>query len=572
MLKEIKKVFYLFSRRQKKGFIILTFLVFVGMLLEIFGLGILIPAISILLDPDFIKSSNALSLIRDLLSNLSDLEFLYLSLIFIIIVFFVKTIYLIFLTYTQNKFLNNTIVNITNNLFKYYLSQEYIFHVNNNSSQLIKNLHIVISQLNTYLISFISLITEGGFLIAIISTLIYIEPLGAITIGLTYGLLSFVFLNGTKKKLEKWSKLRLEADGKVFKIASEGFGAIKDLLILNKANYFQTQFNTTNNLKGILSTKQSTLSQVPRFYFEFISVLGLMSFIVILLLKGIELNVLIGTIGVFVAATFRVIPSLNRIVTALQNLKFYKNSLDIVFNEIKDFSHLKRKQVSEKIENFENCIELKDISFYYKKENKIFENINLKIKKGESIGIIGESGSGKSTLVDLFIGLHKPTSGSIFIDKKEVKNNNYSLMNLVGYVSQTIYLTDDTIKNNIAFGVDEQNISEKKIYKIIKQVQLEKFINSLENGIETRTGERGVQLSGGQRQRIGIARALYFNPKILVFDESTSSLDDKTEKAIIKTIDSLKGKITIIMIAHRLSTLKSCDNLYELRSKHLKKI
>lgn len=570
MLKEIKKVFYLFSRRQKKGFIILTFLVFVGMLLEIFGLGILIPAISILLDPDFIKSSNALSLIRDLLSNLSDLEFLYLSLIFIIIVFFVKTIYLIFLTYTQNKFLNNTIVNITNNLFKYYLSQEYIFHVNNNSSQLIKNLHIVISQLNTYLISFISLITEGGFLIAIISTLIYIEPLGAITIGLTYGLLSFVFLNGTKKKLEKWSKLRLEADGKVFKIASEGFGAIKDLLILNKANYFQTQFNTTNNLKGILSTKQSTLSQVPRFYFEFISVLGLMSFIVILLLKGIELNVLIGTIGVFVAATFRVIPSLNRIVTALQNLKFYKNSLDIVFNEIKDFSHLKRKQVSEKIENFENCIELKDISFYYKKENKIFENINLKIKKGESIGIIGESGSGKSTLVDLFIGLHKPTSGSIFIDKKEVKNNNYSLMNLVGYVSQTIYLTDDTIKNNIAFGVDEQNISEKKIYKIIKQVQLEKFINSLENGIETRTGERGVQLSGGQRQRIAIARALYNNPQIIILDEATSALDIETEAEIMKTISIFKGKKTIIIIAHRKSALTICDSIYNVKDKTIK--
>lgn len=540
------------------------------MLLEILGLGILIPAISILLDPDFIKSSNALSLIRDLLSNLSDLEFLYLSLIFIIIVFFVKTIYLIFLTYTQNKFLNNTIVNITNNLFKYYLSQEYIFHVNNNSSQLIKNLHIVISQLNTYLISFISLITEGGFLIAIISTLIYIEPLGAITIGLTYGLLSFVFLNGTKKKLEKWSKLRLEADGKVFKIASEGFGAIKDLLILNKANYFQTQFNTTNNLKGILSTKQSTLSQVPRFYFEFISVLGLMSFIVILLLKGIELNVLIGTIGVFVAATFRVIPSLNRIVTALQNLKFYKNSLDIVFNEIKDFSHLKRKQVSEKIENFENCIELKDISFYYKKEKKIFENINLKIKKGESIGIIGESGSGKSTLVDLFIGLHKPTSGSIFIDKKEVKNNNYSLMNLVGYVSQTIYLTDDTIKNNIAFGVDEQNISEKKIYKIIKQVQLEKFINSLENGIETRTGERGVQLSGGQRQRIAIARALYNNPQIIILDEATSALDSETEAEIMKTISIFKGKKTIIIIAHRKSALTICDSIYNVKDKTIK--
>ena len=289
-----------------------------------------------------------------------------------------------------------------------------------------------------------------------------------------------------------------------------------------------------------------------------------MLFIILLLIQEKDVSSLFTILGVFVAATFRMIPSFNRIISASQTMKFYNSSLDIVFNEIKLISKLPNFKISNEKSNFTNTIEFKDVNFKFKKGLDILRGINLKIEKGETIGIIGESGSGKSTLVDLLIGLHSPISGDIFIDGVSGCQNEQSWRNIIGYVSQTIYLTDDTIKNNIAFGLSENQINEERIKEILKIVNLEYFVNNLELGLDTKVGERGVQLSGGQRQRIGIARALYHNPQILVLDEATASLDVDTESKIMKSIYKLKGQKTIIIIAHRLSTLENCDSVYEI--------
>jgi ABC-type multidrug transport system fused ATPase/permease subunit len=260
------------------------------------------------------------------------------------------------------------------------------------------------------------------------------------------------------------------------------------------------------------------------------------------------------------------IPSLNRIIAATQSLKYYLPSIDVVYKEINSYNQVKIDENS--LENFKflNEIQFKKVDFKFKNGIPVLKDVNIKISKGQTIGIIGESGSGKSTFVDLLIGLHEPTSGEIFIDGHKDFQLKQSWRNKIGYVSQSIYLTDDTIKNNIALGVSEDNINTVRINQLIKDVQLEEYIKTLELGFDTKVGERGVQLSGGQRQRIGIARALYNQPEILVLDEATSALDSETEKEVMESINNLKRDKTLIMIAHRMTTLSNCSEIYEVKN------
>jgi ABC-type multidrug transport system fused ATPase/permease subunit len=566
MISTLKKINFLITKRQRKGLVILTLLLFVGMVLEVFGLGILVPAISILLDPEMMEKTPLISSIRNYFIEFSNQNFIFLFLGSIVVVYFVKALFIIFLAHKQNRFLTNITAYISNNLFSSYLSQPYNFHLNRNASELIKNLHLEIYYFYLFLLSLITILIEGGFVFSVLATLIYIEPFGAICIGIFYGLLSLFFLQFTKRKLKAWGNLRQDLDAQVSKIALEGLGGIKDLLILGGTTFFIDEYSKKNYLKARINANQGTVSQIPRFYLELISIVGLVSFIIIFLIQGKDTRSLITVLGVFVAATFRMIPSLNRIIAANQSLKYYLPSIDVVYKEINSYNQVKTDENS--LENFKflNEIQFKKVDFKFKNGIPVLKDVNIKISKGQTIGIIGESGSGKSTFVDLLIGLHEPTSGEIFIDGHKDFQLKQSWRNKIGYVSQSIYLTDDTIKNNIALGVSEDNINTVRINQLIKDVQLEEYIKTLELGFDTKVGERGVRLSGGQRQRIGIARALYNQPEILVLDEATSALDSETEKEVMESINNLKRDKTLIMIAHRMTTLSNCSEIYEVKN------
>ena len=566
------KINSLFTNRQRRGLVILVLLLFIGMILEVFGLGIIIPMINILLDPEMVENTFGLRSLKIFFPHFSHRDFVFFFLGVILILYVIKTLYQVLLTYKQNVFLNNVIANISNNLYTSYLTRPYKFHLNSNTSELTKNLQVEVNYFFSFLSSLISLFLELGFLFAIILTLIFIEPIGAISIGIFYGFLSVIFFQFTKSKLSKWSELRENFDLQVSKTIFEGLGGIKDLLILGKTHIYIEQFSRNNNLRQRLNARMGTLSQIPRFYLELVSILGLLSFISILLYQGKEATSLITVLGVFVAAIFKMIPSVNKIITVSQLLKFYYPSVNIIYNELKDFKDNKDSTISPRNFKFQNSIQFSNVHFGYNQKNKVLKGLNLNIKSGQTIGIIGESGSGKSTFVDLLVGLHKPVSGNIFIDGIDGLQMTQTWRNKIGYVSQTIYLTDDSILNNIALGVPHDLIDLSLINKILAQVQLEKFVNSLEKGINTRVGERGVQLSGGQKQRIGLARALYNKPEVLILDEATSALDNLTEKGVMDSVKNLRGDITKIIIAHRLSTLNECDVIYELLDKQLKKI
>lgn len=566
MLKELKKINFLVTKNQRKKILILSVLIFIGMIFEALGLGLFIPILSSLLDPENIGEFPLMHYVSEFHLKYNYESFVFILLGLIVSVYFLKTLFLIYLMYRQNLFISNLTAYLANNLYNKYMNHSFSFHKKRNSSELIKNIQVEINYLSAYLNSLLVVLTEFFFTLSILGTLIYIDATSAISVVIFYGFLSGIMIRFTKKRVQKWGGIRQKLDEQSSKIVLEGLGGFKELLILDKLSFFIEKFTKINYLKVRLNANQATLSQIPRFYLEFISLLGLTAFIGINLYYDKDPKSIMVIMGLFVAATFKIIPSISKIIASIQSMNFFKASVNVVYNEM--ISTNETKKETDILDNFtfQDKIQFKHINFSFVNEKEILKDCNLTINKGQIIGIKGESGSGKTTLIDLLLGLHQPTSGNIFIDGIIDFPMNQSWRNNIGYVSQSTYLIDNTIKNNIALGIPEENIDESRIHQLLRQVQLEKFINNLEIGINTKVGERGTKLSGGQLQRIGIARALYKNPDILIFDEATSALDTFTEKEVIDAIYNLKDDKTIIIIAHRLDTLKSCDFVYNIEN------
>ena len=566
MLEQLKKLNYLITKTQRKGLVILTILLLIGMFFEIIGLGILIPVISFILDPELIETYPNAKSVMDFMGGITQREFTFLFLAFLVFIYIVKTLFLVVLTYRQNRFLANLTSYFSKSLFQKYLSQPYGFHIKRNNASLIKNIQLEMNYVNAFCTGLIQFFVEVSLLLAVASTIIFIEPIGAISMALFLGILSIGFFQFTKNKLQLWGQERQHLDKAISKLSLEGLSGIKDLKVLGRTSFFIKSFNQNNDVRARIISNRLTLTQIPRFYLEFIMVLGLVSFVLLMFLMQKNTSEIITTLGIFVAATFRMIPSINKILAALQNLKFFNTSLDILYNEMKMSSFEILETESKEALKFSNEIKVKNLAFSYGIDTpRVFEDLDFSLKKGKTIGFKGASGSGKSTLIDLLIGLHLPINGTIKVDGIDIHKNLRGWQNNIGYVSQDIFLTNETLVQNVAFGIRQEDINLESVIKSLKMAQLSEFVNSLKEGIYTTVGERGVQLSGGQRQRIGIARALYHNPEILVFDEATASLDNQTETEFMKAIDALKGQKTILIVAHRLSTLEGCDIIYVIK-------
>ena len=566
MIKSIKKIKFLLNKNQIKSLVILSLLLVIGMIFEVFGLGIIIPFITIILNPEFLTSSVYSNQIRDVFGEIPYNDFLFYTLSIFVVIYLFKTLFLIFLAFKQNTFLSNLDATVSVKLFNHYLKKKYSFHLKRNSSSLIKNLQVEVNLFRSFCMALITLIIESALLFSIIITLILIEPIGALTVGLFFIIFSLLVIKISNKSLKFWGMEREIFDDKLSKNIVEGLGGIKEILILRRNKFFTNIFSKNHFIRSNIIRNHMTISQAPRYLLEIIAVIGIIGFIFIMLKQSKDTNELLTILGVFVAATFRMIPSFNRIIVAFQNMKYYSSSVDLLFNEFKNDNILLESKNSNPIK-FKSNITINNLEFKYSKNSRgILKNVNLKIAKGDFIGIIGASGSGKSTLVDLIMGLFYPTGGSISVDGKNINQNFKSWQNIIGYVPQNIFLTNDSIKNNIAFGLEKNEINNQNLTKALKDSQLDRFVKSLDLGIETKVGERGTQISGGQLQRIGIARALYKIPEILIFDESTASLDNKTESSLISAINNFKGHKTIIMISHNLKSLKNCDRIYSLKN------
>ncbi len=558
-----KKIKFFLDKTFRKKVFKLIFLLFIGMVLEAFSFTMIIPVLSTIVNPKFKVYIKQNSLLSNWFNNLSDINLISFFLILLIFIFLLKALFLIYLIHFQNKFVANFSVHISNKLIFKYLNAKFSFHQKNNSAILHRNLNIEVAFFSAFFQSYLNVFVEFILLISIIMTLIIIEPFGALTIGIFLTTFSLIFLSLTKKTLSIWGAKRQKLDGHISKIILESMRGIKEIKVMSKQDFFFKKYAYTNIERANINANFLTLNLTPRFYLEFISIISLAGFIIVFLYKGGEFSNLITTVGVFVAATFRMLPSVNKIISSIQIIKYKKYSLDLLINELKNTPTENLQSDDDKEIIFNKQFEIKNLNFSHNKNKLILKNACLTISKGETVGIVGPSGSGKTTLINLILGLYPEAKNHIYVDGKPLESIE-SWRRKIGYVSQSIFLLDDSIRNNVAFGTNLSSSDSKRFTNVIKTASLDSFIKSLSKGVDTIIGEQGQQISGGQRQRIGLARALFSDSEILIFDEATSALDNFTEKEVIKSILKLRGKKTLIMVAHRLTTLKECDIIYEL--------
>ena len=539
--------------------------------LEAVGLGALIPILTLVLNPEKLL---AIAIVNDFFSRFnisSTKDLIGVALALLLGIYLIKVLFQVFLSYIQNRFLSNFTRSVFYRLYNGYTNQPYAFHVQRNTSEFIKNLQVEINGFMAYLTAMLGLMTEIGLALAITVTLIYIEPVGAVGILLFFLLASGLFYQVFRKKLARWGTLRIRFEETIAKLVLETFNGIKDIKILGRVGFFRNSIAQSLIEKYKITIKQATLVQVPRFYLELVSVLALVVFIFLMVVQGKDTAQLMMTLGVFVAATFRMIPTMNKILVHFQNLKFYRASVQLLFKEFQGFENIPEIAELHQPLPFKKQIEIQDIHFRYTLTSvPVLQDLSLTIPRGSSVGIMGVSGSGKSTLVDVLCGLYAPDRGEILIDSIPLENATVvAWQKNIGYVPQHIFLSDDSIAANVAFGLPKADMDRKRIREVLGQAQLRDFVVGLPKGIETRVGEHGVQLSGGQRQRVGIARALYHNPEVLILDEATSALDTETETQFLATVKALKGEKTLLIIAHRKTTLTDCDRVYRMEAGRL---
>jgi ABC-type multidrug transport system fused ATPase/permease subunit len=539
----------------------------IGVLFEMIGLGALIPALGLMLNPEIINNYPYLGSFFAHLGNPSKLQIVLYGLILLILIYTIKASFLIYLSWRQSKFSADLSADLANQLFIGYLRLPYSFHLEKNSAELLRNIQSEVGQFTFISQSVIALSVEISIVIGVALMLIIVEPIGALIITTFLTLSVYIFHILTKKRLLSWGEQRQKHIGLANLHLLQGLGGVKDVKVLAREDHFLNEFRVHNYSNAKIQTKVSTLGLVPRLYLELLAVIGLVGLIIIMVIQKKPLELLLPTMGVFAAAAFRMIPSANRIMTSIQGIRYARPVVELLYYEIELIrSEISCVQTTDKIE-FKYKLELKDLSFkYFGADKKALDNISLTLLKGQTIGIIGPSGSGKSTLVDVILGLLNPVTGEVLSDEKNINTNIRSWQSQIGYVPQSIYLTDDTLRNNIAFGIPSNQINEASVLNALKAAQLEEFVKSLPRGLDTFVGERGVRLSGGQRQRIGIARALYNNPPFLLLDEATSALDNSTEGEVMAEVMSMKGKKTILIVAHRLTTVSKCDTIYRFSS------
>lgn len=527
------------------------------MFLEMLSFGIVFPVIQSVIISD-IKENTLYKYFHKYFEIESRDNFIVTLTTFTIVIFLVKMFVLSFISFKQSKFIFFTQAELSRKLFHAYLNKPYQFFIDNNTSTITKNTITVVSQVTQSLISSMVLISELFAMLGIFVFLIYIEPKGTILVCITLGLFSFMFQFFTKKKIKFYGNSYHINEGLRIQHIQQGLGAIKEVKVSNKIDFFVEKFNHFNLLSAKAGQFQHAIQSLPRFFLETITVITIFLLIFILTFYNYSINEIIPIITIYGLASFRLLPSFSRVLNALQSINYTKSSFEILNSVLND--NIKSLDISDTILTLKKNILISNLTFKYENAKRpVFSNISFEIPLGKSVVFTGKTGSGKSTMIDLLLGLLEQEEGQILINGEPLKNNLSDWRNSIGFIPQNIYLLDDTIKSNIAFGVPDDKVNILDLNRAMELAQINEFVSNLPNGINTMVGERGVKFSGGQRQRIVIARALYSNPTILFMDEATSALDDETEKELISAINSLKGKITMVIAAHRKSIIENCD-------------
>jgi ABC-type bacteriocin/lantibiotic exporter with double-glycine peptidase domain len=569
MLEVYKNVWGLLNHNEKNKALTLLLLMTIMAIVEVIGVGSIIPFLAVLGNPDIIQTNGYLLNIYNYLdfdNTYSFLLFLGISAFFILLLSAgVKTL----TSYRLFRFSNMRRHNISQKLLSKYLCQPYSYFLTKNSSDITKTIlsetDLVISQI---IMPILNLTVQSIITVLLVSFLILVDPILAFIVFFVLGGFYIVMYTTISKYIARIGKERTLSNAQRFKICFETIGGIKDIKILGKEQVYLDSFKAPSFTFSDYSSKYQTLSQVPQYLVEALGFGAILTMAVYALGENnSDIANLLPILGLYTLGALKLKPAINNIYSSVTTIKFGISGLDVLLKDLqeKSLATIDIRNDNKRLK-LKKVLKIENLSFSYKDSNKrVLNGINLTIDVNTTIGITGTTGAGKSTLVDIILGLLSPSNGRIIVDdRKLTKYNIRQWQNSIGYVPQSIFLSDDTIASNIAFGITKDKINLEQIKKVSKMAQIDTFIEDLENGYDTEVGERGVRLSGGQRQRLGIARALYNNPDLLVLDEATSALDNDTEIEVMKTIENLSGSKTIIMIAHRRSTIEKCDVIIKI--------
>ena len=567
---KFKLIISLLSKREKRQLIF----VFLAMLLmgfvEVVGVGSISPFMSVVTNPDLIKTNHYLKLVYSALKFESTKDFIFALGTAVIVFLAISNIGRAGISFIIRYYSGRRLHSVSMRLMERYLHQPYIYFLNTNTADLSKN---ILSEVSTYvnkvLIISLQLATNAIVSISIIALLVSINPVVALIVSSVLGIVYVLIFSIIRKYLGRKGIERAGVNSLKYKYVSEAFGGIKDVKLLGRENVFLRLFSKPSMKYAMNDAMSEVISETPKYILETIAFGGIIVLILVMIGSGNSVDVFLPLITLYAFGGYRLLPALQKVFNAFTKLKYNLPIVEILHRDYKDLSDTEKLSDMDNISplKFKNEISLENIIFYYPNTREaVINNQSLIIKANTSVGFVGPTGCGKTTMIDIILGLLKAEEGSLFVDGVKIDDKNRSnWQRNLGYVPQSIFLIDDTIKKNIAFGIPDNEIDFEAIKQAAVIANLHDFIeNDLEFGYETMVGERGVRLSGGQRQRIGIARAVYHNPTVLIMDEATSALDGLTESAIMDAINNLSHKKTIIMIAHRLTTVKGCDEIFIL--------
>ena len=552
-----------YPRQSKVRIPIMFVLGLVGTGLEALGIGLVIPVMTTMSKATTGSSGSVLQPLFNFFGIRDVGTMVGVAVLCIVATYFVKNFYKLFYIYISSRVGNFTSHQVTSQLFRSYLTRPYTFHLQRNSSDLLNSMQQEAGMTIGLVVSIVGLVQEIILASAVIWLMVYTEPVAAVSTVLILVLGSVIYLKVTKPIVTRFGQQRQLIQAPLMRYLLQGFAGVKDIKVLGRSNDFLNQYEKQNLVVQDVSLRYGILKSIAPMWTELLAMTGLTVVVWVMVWQDRPPDRIIPLLGLFVIATWRFVPSVNSVVNLTNSIRYSRPAVESVYCEfeyIKSQNNIVKTQIV-----FNDKVEMKNLTFNY--SNTVMpslRDVNIVVRKGETVGFIGPSGAGKSTLVDVLLGLLPQTSGELLIDGVEMQEHNLEWQSTIGYVSQAIYLTDDTVSRNVAFGIAEADVDEVALERALKSAQLWDFVESLPDKTHTIVGERGVRVSGGQRQRIGIARALYHDPQVLVLDEATSSLDIETETEVMSAIRALQGFKTIIIVAHRLSTVQHCDRLYRV--------
>jgi ATP-binding cassette, subfamily B, bacterial PglK len=557
----------LLTPAERRAALVLLGLMLIGMTLEILCTGLVVPAIALLMQQDLGTQYPQLRPLLAILGNASQSELILIVMLGLVAIYLVKNLFLAFLAWRQTRFAFGVQAELAQRLFTLYLRQPYTFHLQRNSAQLIRNITGEVGMFANAIVAGLLMATELLVLLGISALLLVVEPLGTLIAVSVLGAAAWSFLRATRSRLMRWGETRQLHDGLRMQHLQQGLGGAKDVKLLGREMTFLDRFRVHNTQSARVNQFQATLQMLPRLWLELLAVAGLATLVAAMIVQGREAATMLPTLGLFAAAAFRLMPSVNRVISSVDVLRYNLPVVSSLSEELRLAAPEAAPAPSRdrRAAEFRSEIRLASVSFTYPAAAApALSGLDLCIRKGECVGFVGPSGSGKSTLVDVLLGLLAPQAGQVLVDGEPIQAQLRAWQDQIGYVPQSIYVTDDSLRRNVAFGLPDGEIDEQRVRSALAAAQLEEFVSELPKGLETQLGERGIRLSGGQRQRIGIARALYHDPAVLVLDEATSALDTATEREVMQAVNALQGRKTILIVAHRLSTVQQCGRLYRL--------